>query len=135
MDSSKFKIEVVTPDGVAFSEDIISLKVPGTEGMFGVLVNHAPFMTGITIGPIEVNTGSNITYIAASGGFAEVMPDKTTIMAETAEIGDKIDIERAQEASKRARERLSQKVPEVDIDRAQLALARAINRIKVAAMK
>ena len=135
MDSNKFKVEVVTPDGVVFSEDIVSLKVPGTEGMFGVLVNHAPFMTGITIGTIEVNTGAKITYIAASGGFAEVMPDKTTIMAETAEIGGKIDIERAQEARNRAQERLFIKAPEVDIDRAQLALARAINRIRVAAMK
>ena len=135
MDSPKFKVEVVTPDGVIYSEDVVSLKIPGSEGMFGVLANHAPFMTSITVGLIEANTGSETVMLATSGGFTEVLSDKTTVLAETAEVSTAIDVERAEAAVIRARERLSGKQPEVNVDRAQLTLLRALNRLKVAGMK
>ncbi|MBC8278470.1 MAG: F0F1 ATP synthase subunit epsilon [FCB group bacterium] len=128
-------MEVVTPDGVIYSNEIVSLKIPGNEGMFGVLANHAPFMTGIRVGSIEADTGSETVTFATSGGFTEVLADKTTVLAETAEISDAIDVERAEAAVIRARERLSGKQPEIDVERAQLTLLRALNRLKVAGMK
>ncbi len=135
MDQPKFNVEIVTPDGIIFSSDAVSLKAPGTEGMFGVLANHAPFLTTIAIGAIEINTGSENIYIATSGGFTEVMPHKTTIIAETAELSSEIDRERAEAALERARKRLASKSEEIDIERARLSLHRALNRLKIAQMK
>ena len=135
MDSPKFKVEMVTPDGVVFSKEVVSLKIPGLEGMFGVLANHAPFMTGITVGPIEADTGSETITLATSGGFTEVLPDKTTVIAETAEVSAKIDVQRAEAAAERARNMLSAKQSGIDVERARLALLRAVNRLKVAGMK
>lgn len=135
MDSPKFKVEMVTPDGVVFSKEVVSLKIPGIEGMFGVLANHAPFMTGITIGTIEADTGSETITLATSGGFTEVLPAKTTVIAETAEVSSKIDVQRAEAAAGRARNLLSSKQSGIDVERARLALLRAVNRLKVAGMK
>jgi F-type H+-transporting ATPase subunit epsilon len=134
MDSPKFTIEVVTPDGVVFSRDVVSVKIPGSEGMFGVLANHAPFVTAITIGTIEAFDGEKNYYLATSGGFTEVLPQKTTILAETAEAADSIDLARAEASAKRARDRLESHSADVDVERAQLSLRRAINRIKIASM-
>jgi len=135
MDSPKFKVEVVTPNGVVFSQNAVSLKAPGAEGMFGVLANHAPFITALTIGAVEIFDGEKTYCLAASGGFTEVLPDKTTILAETAEIRDKIDLTRAEAAAGRARSRLESKSFDIDVERAQLALRRALNRIDVASGK
>jgi len=135
MDLPKFTIEVVTPEGVVFRREAVSLRVPGAEGSFGVLANHAPFITAMTVGLIEVNDGQGLSYLATSGGFAEVLPHKTTIIAETAELSVKIDVERAEASAKRARERLAAKALGTEIERAQLSLMRALNRIKVAGMK
>jgi len=135
MDSPKFSVEVVTPDGIVFRQEAVSLKVPGAEGSFGVLANHAPFITAVAVGPIEVNDGQKTVYLATSGGFTEVLPHKTSIMAETAEAADKIDLARAEAAVKRARDRITAHSAGTDIERAQLALTRAVNRIKVASMK
>lgn len=135
MESPAIKVEVVTPDGVVFSREVISLKIPGSEGMFGVLANHAPFITPITIGAIEAFDGNKTFWLATSGGFTEVLPDKTTILAETAETSDHIDAARAEAAANRARDRLLAHTADVDTDRAQQSLHRALNRMKVALLK
>jgi F-type H+-transporting ATPase subunit epsilon len=132
MSAPKFKLEIVTPAGIVFKQDIVSLKAPGSEGFFGVLANHAPFMTSLTIGVIEAFDGEKSHFLATSGGFCETLPHKTTILAETAELKENIDVARAQASYERAQKRISVKTADIDIERAQLALARAINRLKIA---
>ena len=133
MSSQKFTLEVVTPDGVVFNREVVSLRAQGYDGQFGVLANHAPMLTGLQIGFIEAKDEQNRNYyLAMSGGFSEVLPHKTIILAETAEPQEKIDVERAKEAMERAKKRLEERTPETDIARAQLALARALNRLNVA---
>lgn len=100
-----------------------------------MLVNHAPFMTTIGIGMVEVtekNARGKPRYFATSGGFVEVLHNSVSLLAETCEPAEEIDLERAQAAMKRAHERLRSPSSEIDIVRAQLALHRALNRIKVA---
>lgn len=132
MSAPKFTLEVVTPDGVVFSEEIISMRASGEEGQFGVLAGHAPFLTGLDIGALEIKDEHQIYYLAVSGGFSEVLPGKTVILAETAEVSKDIDIERAKASLERSRKRLEEYKPDTNIERAKLALARAINRIRVA---
>jgi F-type H+-transporting ATPase subunit epsilon len=133
--AEKFLLEVITPDGIAFKREVESLKAPGSEGSFGVLCNHAPFITSLTIGVIEAFDGENNNYLATSGGFIEVLPQKTTILVETAELKENIDIARAQAALTRAQKRLASKSPEIDVERAQLALRRALNRLRIVGEK
>ncbi|NQS99421.1 MAG: F0F1 ATP synthase subunit epsilon [candidate division Zixibacteria bacterium] len=135
MSAPKFRLEVVTPEGVVFSKDVVSFKAPGSEGQFGVLANHAPFMTSLEIGPIELFDGSESYYLATTGGFTEVLPHKTIILAETAETKGEIDIERARTSLERAQKRLEAKSPDLDVERAQLSLHRALNRLRVVGVK
>ena len=131
-DTSMFKFDIVTPDGIVFSGDVESLRAPGTEGGFGVLANHAPFMTTTTVGTIEAKVDGNVKYFATSGGFVEVLENAVTMLAETCEPAEDIDVERAEAALLRAQKRLESPDPEVDIIRAQLAVHRALNRIRIA---
>ena len=135
MSSPKFSLEVVTPEGVVFSKEVVSFKAPGAEGQFGVLANHAPFMTSLEIGVIEAADEQDTYLLATSGGFSEVLPHKTIILAETAEIKEKIDADRAEASLQRAQERLALKDPNIDIDRARLSLMRALNRLRVTGAK
>jgi F-type H+-transporting ATPase subunit epsilon len=139
--SPGLKFDIITPDGVVFSGKVESLIAPGASGSFGVLVNHAPFMTTTTIGKVEITRKENGSAsapkvvhqcFATSGGFIEVLDNEVTLLAETCEAAENIDIERAEAALKRARERLKSHVQDLDIFRAELAMKRALNRIKVA---
>ena len=125
-------LDIVTPDGLVFSEPIEHLRAPGVEGSFGVLVGHTPFMTSLAIGEVDVTQSGKVRPLATSGGFIEVNPDRTVILAETAEFAGDIDIERAKAARKRAEDRLRGKHPDTDPIRAEVGLKRAINRIRVA---
>jgi F-type H+-transporting ATPase subunit epsilon len=132
-----FKFDIITPDGIVFSGSVDSLRAPGTEGGFGVLADHAPFMTTVGIGVIQVRmaengSGTRDRLFAVSGGFIEVLQNSVTMLAETCELAKDIDLDRAKVALQRAKERLQSPGPEVDIIRAQLAMQRALNRIKVA---
>ena len=131
MSTPKFSLEVVTPDGIVFQREVVSLRAPGENGQFGVLANHAPMMTGLDTGYIEVKDENASYFLAISGGYAEVLPHKTIILAETAELKENIDVERAQAALRRAQQRLLHPEPEIDIERARLSMARALNRLKV----
>ena len=134
MPDKPFKLEVITPDRVVFSdEQIASVIAPGIEGYLGALANRAPLMTALDIGEIDfrrVDGGED--YIAVSGGFMEVHENKVTVLAESAELSEEIDKDRAQQSLDRAKERLASRTPETDIDRAQAAVKRAIMRIRVA---
>ena len=107
---------------------------PGIEGELAILPNHAPLLTVLKPGEIRVVKGGEDAYIAVSGGFMEVMPTKVTILADTAERVEEIDIERAQAARDRAQQRVEERpsVTDVDVARAELALARSLIRLKVA---
>lgn len=134
MPERTLKLEVITPDGVVVSDDqVASVVAPGAEGYLGVLADHAPLMTEIGVGELDLRRKDNSTDIlAVSGGFMEVLDNKVTVLAESAELGSQIDIERAEEARRRAEERVARHAPEIDMDRAQAALLRAINRLSVA---
>ena len=129
-----FLLELVTPERVLLKEQVRHVRAPGIEGSFGVLANHAPLMTALTIGLIKVDhENGDEEYIATSGGFMEVSRDKVIILADTAERADDIDTTRAEASVARAREHLSSGAAE-DYSEASASLQRAVNRLKVAQM-
>jgi F-type H+-transporting ATPase subunit epsilon len=130
--AATFQLDIVTPEGLVFSEPVEHLRAPGIEGSFGVLIGHTPFMTSLAIGEVDVTQGGKVRKLATSGGFIEVNPDRTVILAETAEFAEDIDLERARAAKERAEEYLKGKRPDSDLHRAQASLQRAINRIHIA---
>jgi len=115
--------------------EIDALTVPGTEGYLGVLAHHAPLITALKTGMIEYRTDSSeVSYVAVSEGFLEVSENKATILADSVEYASDIDVDRAQSAVDRARDRMkafSDGDSDVDIDRARVSLLRALNRLKV----
>ena len=130
-----FRLSIVTPEKTFYETDIESLVVPGTEGYLGVLSNHAPLITALKPGRIEFRDAEDKVKLAAvSGGFLEVSNNVATLLADAAEFGDEIDIERAQMAYDREKKRLvSAGAGETDIDlpSVRAAIDRAANRIKV----
>jgi len=125
-----FEAQILTPNGPVFNGMVESIKLPGTQGNFQILHNHASLMSGLEIGVVTINEGGNNTLqIAVSTGFVEVHDNKVVVLAESAEKKEQIDIQRALESKKRAEERL--KAENVDVGRAEAALVRAINRIKL----
>lgn len=125
---------VVTPERQLLREMVVEVTFPGLEGELGVLPGHAPLLTELGIGELKYKTGQagQATSLAIMRGFAEVLPDRVTLLAETAERAEEIDVERAERAAARAKERLAQPKPEIDWARAEIALQRALIRIQVA---
>ncbi len=131
-------LEVVTPDKVVVSQEVNSVVAPGSLGEFGVLEGHVPFLTGIEVGTLRYTTGTVTDYLAVTNGFAEVSDNKVSVLVDAAEKAEEIDLERAQKAMERARERLAKdrgKATDIDFMRAEFALKRAIARINVAKHK
>jgi F-type H+-transporting ATPase subunit epsilon len=128
-----FTVEIVTPVRMVFSGQATSLSAPGVEGGFQVLASHAPFMSAIGTGKVTVKApdGADTVY-ATSGGFVEVRDNTVTVVADTAERADEIDVKRAEASRERARERLESYKLDTDIDRARASMARALNRLRVA---
>ncbi|MFZ5453760.1 MAG: F0F1 ATP synthase subunit epsilon [Thermodesulfobacteriota bacterium] len=133
MAEKQLLLEVVTPDRKVISTDADVVVCPGVEGQFGVLVGHIPFLSALEIGEMYYKQGGKTEYLAVSGGFAEVTGAKVTIVAESAELGREIDIERAKRAMERAEKRLAAgRTADVDWARAEAALRRSLVRAKVA---
>ena len=126
------KLDIVTAEGVVFSEDVDVVVAPGVEGQLGILPHHAPLMTMLQPGELLVRKGGEEFFLAVSGGFLEVRPDRIIVLADTAERVEEIDIARAEEAKRRAEERLRQLAPDIDTARAEAALRRSLIRLKVA---
>jgi F-type H+-transporting ATPase subunit epsilon len=126
-------LEVVTPERVLVSQEVSSVVAPGTEGEFGVLPGHIPFLSGIVPGELRYDTGTSKELMAVSTGFVEVSRDKVSVLVDAAECASDIDVERARSALQRARERLAKERGKEDVDfvRAETALKRAIARLKV----
>ncbi len=128
-------LEVVTPDKSVVSEEAQIVVAPGEYGEFGVLIGHTSFLTTLKIGMLRYkDTGGSERVVFVNGGFAEALPKKVTVLAESAERRKDIDIERAQAAMKRAEQRLAEARTREDIDfrRAQAALQRALARVRIA---
>src|SRR5262249_19329544 len=127
-----FQLEIVTPEKRVVRDVAEDMQIPGKNGYLGILPGHAPLITELAVGEISYSNGGYTHRIAVAWGFAEVLPDKVTILAETAERAEEIDVARAQEAKNRAEERLKSSDPETDFKRARLALQRAETRLEVA---
>ena len=130
--ADNIKLEVVTPEKIVVSEDAQIVASPGSQGEFGVLIGHTPFLTTLKTGTIRyTDADGNEKFIFVSGGFSEALPDKVTVLAESAELREDIDVERAKAAMERAQKRLEEDRSKEDVDfvRAKAALERAITRI------
>ena len=127
--ADSFQLEIVTPEKLVVKDQAEEMQIPGKNGYMGILPGHAPLITELSVGQISYRNGSETHYLCVAWGFAEVLPDKVTILAETAERGEEVDRERALKARDRAEKRLSSSDPEVDVERAQDSLARANARI------
>jgi F-type H+-transporting ATPase subunit epsilon len=125
------RLEIVSAERVVFSDDVEVVVAPGVEGQLGILPHHAPLMTMLLPGELLVKKGGEEFYMAISGGFLEVRPDRIIVLADAAERAEEIDIARAEAAKQRAEERLKHPTPEVDTTRAEAALRRAVARLQV----
>ncbi len=126
------RLDVVTAEREVFSDDVDEVVAPGVEGQLGILPHHAPLMTTLLPGELLIKKGGEEFYLAISGGFIEARPDRIIVLADTAERVEEIDIARAEEAKRRAEERLAEGIPGVDTARAEAALRRSLIRLRVA---
>lgn len=129
---SDLNLNIVTPARSVFKGEIISITVPGTKGRFQVLKNHAPIVSTFDIGMIKVNLADNsINYYATGGGTIEVLNNEVTVLADSIELVQDIDIDRARKAKERAEQRIAERNNNIDLARAQSALQRALNRLSL----
>ena len=127
-----FHLDIVTPEKTVYSGEIVHFQAPGVDGSFGVLARHQPMLSALGIGRVGFREADGTERVLAlGGGFANVSTDGATILAEAAEFGDEIDVERACAARDRAQDRLNNRTPDVDVNRAQAALTRALWRLRV----
>jgi F-type H+-transporting ATPase subunit epsilon len=130
-----FQLEIVTPERLLVSDAAEEMQIPGKNGYLGILPQHAPLITELGVGEITYRKGTQTQHLAVAWGFAEVLPDKVTILAEVAEKAEEIDVERARRAKERAEEQLKKTAQDVDHTRAEIDLERAITRLRVAEKK
>lgn len=128
---NKLRLDIVTPHGLVLSEDVDEVTAAGTEGEFGVLPGHVPFITTLKVGMLILRKDNKTEYVFVNSGYAEVSPDKVVVLADSAERAEDIDVERALAAKKRAEERLAQ-AEKYDFARAMAALERASIRVQIA---
>ena len=129
---TSIELQIVTPDKLLVRDQVDEIEVPGSEGYFGVLPGHTPMLASLAVGELWYRKGQEQTYLAIAFGFAEVLPDRVTILAQLAERAEDIDPARAEEARKRAQARLTQPRAEVDYERARAALEKSLARLQVA---
>ena len=127
-----FQLEIVTPEKKVVEAKAEEAQIPGKNGYLGIMPGHAPLITELAVGEIAFRTGTDEQRLAVAWGFAEVLPDKVTILAETAERPAEIDVERARKAKSRAEQRLTSGDSSVDVERALNALHKAETRLEVA---
>jgi F-type H+-transporting ATPase subunit epsilon len=130
-----FQLEIVTPEKKVVDTAAEEIQIPGKNGYLGVLPGHAPLITELAVGEITYRAAAKEERLAVAWGFAEVLPDKVTILAETAERPSEIDVERARKAKERAEQRLTSGDPSVDVERSLNAMHKAETRLEVAEAK
>ena len=130
--AGNIRLEVVTPQKEVVKEDAQIVVAPGMLGEFGVLIGHTPFMTALNVGTLRYTDAQGQEHsVFVSGGFAEALPNKVTVLAESAERRRDIDIDRAKAAAERAQNRLDDRSADIDYVRAKMALRRALHRIQL----
>src|ERR1700733_14118561 len=130
---SHLSLQFVTPERAIVHEHVDEVEVPGEDGYFGVLPGHAPLMAALTVGQLWYRKGTEIRYAFVAGGFAEVVSDRVSILAQIAERAEDIDVARAEAAKRRAEDRLARPVADMDFERARIAFLKALSRLQVAA--
>jgi F-type H+-transporting ATPase subunit epsilon len=124
-------LQIVTPDRLVVRERVDEVEIPGSEGYFGVLPGHTPLLAALAVGELWYRKGQEKTYLAIAFGFAEVLPDSVTILAQLAEKAEEIDPERAEAARARAAELLAGPAIDIDYERARIALTKSLSRLQV----
>jgi F-type H+-transporting ATPase subunit epsilon len=128
---TSIELRIVTPDRLLVHEKVDEVEIPGVDGYFGVLPGHTPLLAALSVGELWYRKGQEKTYLAIAYGFAEVLPDRVTILAQLAERAEDIDADRAESARTRAAQRLDQK-SDIDYERARAALLKSMTRLQVA---
>tara|TARA_Y100000817_G_scaffold300437_1_gene279452 strand:+ start:202 stop:612 length:411 start_codon:yes stop_codon:yes gene_type:complete len=129
------RLDIVTAEKLVYSDEVSSVVAPGAEGQLGILPNHAPLLTSLKPGELKVSKEGEETNIAVSGGFLEVLKNVVTILADTAERAEDIDVERAEAALNRAQEKVNSSESDLDLERAIRALKRSQARVFVSKRK
>jgi F-type H+-transporting ATPase subunit epsilon len=129
---TKILLEIVTPDRALIREEVDEIQLPGSEGYLGVLPGHTPLLTTLQVGELWYRMGQEKHYLAIAGGFVEILGDRVTVLAQIAERAQDIDITRAEEAKRRAEERLAKPSPDLDFERARIAMMKSLIRLQVA---
>ena len=130
--ANTFQLEIVTPSRLLVKDAAEEAQIPGLSGYLGILPGHAPLITELAVGVLTYKASGETHTLSVAWGFMEVLPDKVTILAETAERPSEIDVERARKAKARAQERLASSDPGIDVERSLDALAKAETRLEVA---
>jgi F-type H+-transporting ATPase subunit epsilon len=125
-------LEIVTPVRPLIREQVDEVIVPAADGYLGVLPGHTPLLAMLDIGQLSYRKGQETFYLLVAFGFAEILPDRVTILAQTAEKAEEIDLKRAETARDRAQERLARPTMEMDFERARIAMMKALVRLQVA---
>jgi F-type H+-transporting ATPase subunit epsilon len=129
---SHLQLRVVSADRSLVNESVDEVQIPGAEGYFGVLPGHTPLLAALQVGQLWYRRGTDVHYLSIAFGFAEVQPDRVTILAEIAERAEEIDTMRAEAAKKRAEARLAKPTVDMDFERARIALLKSLIRLQVA---
>ena len=133
---TKLTLEIVTPDRALVTEQVDEVQLPGAEGYFGVLPGHTPLLATLHVGEMWYRVGQERHYLSIAFGFAEILPERVTVLAQIAERAQDIDIERAERAKRRAEERLQARTSaqaDMDFERARIAMMKSLIRLQVAA--
>src|ERR1051326_8055943 len=128
---TQLRLQIVSADKSLVNEPVDEVEIPGADGYFGVLPGHTPLLALLGAGELWYRQGAERVYLSIAFGFAEVQPDRVTILAQIAEKADEIDVARAEAARKRAEERLTQSTVDMDFERARIALLKALIRLQV----
>jgi len=129
---TKLQLQIVSADRSLLNETVDEVVIPGFDGYFGVLPGHTPMLAVLQVGELWYRQGQEKHYLLIAFGFAEVLPDRVTILAQTAEKAEEIDLARAEAAKKRAEERVARPIVDIDAERARVALLKALIRLQVA---
>lgn len=127
-----FHIEIATPQMYQSYEKASSCSAPGALGRFQILVDHAPFVSQLNVGELDIHASGEELRFATSGGYIQVLENKVLILLDSCEAADQIDVLRAESAAERAKARLKEKGKDIDVERAKSALSRALNRLNLA---
>ncbi len=126
------QLQIVSADRSLVNETVDEVQIPGTQGYLGVLPGHTPLLTTLQVGQLWYRQGQEKHYLSIAFGFAEIQPDRVTILAQIAERADEIDVTRAEAAKKRAEDRLGKATIDIDFERARIALLKSLIRLQVA---